>query len=248
MNGMGDVEGLNGMNGGSGLREMEMDGMTDMNGYDYPQAGPSSTPLHHHSDNQSSIMFLQASGNTPGPVPKKRGRPPKNRTPDIYGQSFASPQPSAPRPRGRPPGSINRPRPSQTPGKSRSKLNGKVSTPLAGHSSDTIQAQITVVDDHCSFCEGGVENNRDNVPESMVCCTMCGRSGHYSCLDFKTGEIKSKVLQYDWTCMDCKTCEDCKVLGEEVSQLFLEHSRESWRPTGVGFALTQGIDDDLRWV
>jgi len=209
---MGHDGGMNGMDGRSGLEEM--DGMDD---YNYPQAGPSTAPPHRSAEHDFHMSYPEGSGGTPILLPKKRGRPPKNRTPDPYSQSFASPIPSGSKPRSRASGAGARPRPSHALGKSRLGQNGDRRTPLAGQSSDSIHAHITIVDETCSFCEHGVETNRDGEPESMLCCTHCGRSGHFSCLEFKTEEIRRKVLEYDWQCMDCKYCEKCEVLGREVS-------------------------------
>lgn len=34
------------------------------------------------------------------------------------------------------------------------------------------------------------------------------------------GRLKRKVLEYEWVCIECKTCEVCLVKGDDVSRLF----------------------------
>jgi hypothetical protein len=80
-----------------------------------------------------------------------------------------------------------------------------------------LKTNVVVPDTWCSFCAGTTEANRDKKPEKMVSCTLCGRSGHFSCLGFKTAGLIQAVQSYDWLCIECKPCEVCKVKGDDVS-------------------------------
>jgi hypothetical protein len=68
----------------------------------------------------------------------------------------------------------------------------------------------------CSFCRGTEASNKVGVPEQMVSCCRCGRSGHPKCLNMNTA-LTEKVLSYDWCCIECKTCEVCMSKGDDVS-------------------------------
>ncbi|KAG8898734.1 hypothetical protein FRC00_002365 [Tulasnella sp. 408] len=77
----------------------------------------------------------------------------------------------------------------------------------------------------CSFCQGSDKQNKDGIPEAMVSCCKCGRSGHPSCL--KIEQIGDVIRSYDWTCMECKTCEVCTKKGREVSCCSLDYNAAS---------------------
>ncbi|KIO28367.1 hypothetical protein M407DRAFT_71837 [Tulasnella calospora MUT 4182] len=63
----------------------------------------------------------------------------------------------------------------------------------------------------------------------MVSCCKCGRSGHPSCL--KIEQIGDVIRSYDWTCMECKTCEVCNKKGREVGRsLYYNDTSYSNRP------------------
>ncbi|KAG8993528.1 hypothetical protein FRB90_000675 [Tulasnella sp. 427] len=78
----------------------------------------------------------------------------------------------------------------------------------------------------CSFCQGSDHTNKDGIPEAMVSCYKCGRSGHPSCL--KIEQIGEVIRNYDWTCMDCKTCEICRKKGREKDLLFCDMCDRGW--------------------
>jgi hypothetical protein len=77
---------------------------------------------------------------------------------------------------------------------------------------------LVVPDPYCSFCTGTKAANKLGRPENMVSCHLCGRSGHFSCLDMTSPDLISIVQSYAWTCIECKTCEECALKENEVSQ------------------------------
>lgn len=59
----------------------------------------------------------------------------------------------------------------------------------------------------------------------MVSCHLCGRSGHFSCLDMGSAELIRMVQSYDWTCIECKTCEKCEAKENEVGCGVIEEGK-----------------------
>lgn len=79
-----------------------------------------------------------------------------------------------------------------------------------------------VPDKWCSFCLGTEERNRQQVPEKMLGCSKCGRSGHLSCLNMYDEKMIRKVSTYDWLCLECKSCGVCQSKGDEAKLLFCD--------------------------
>ncbi|KAF8312486.1 hypothetical protein DL93DRAFT_2082064 [Clavulina sp. PMI_390] len=79
---------------------------------------------------------------------------------------------------------------------------------------------------NCGFCQGSDESNKDGVPEEMLSCTKCGRSGHPTCLDIV--HILHNVLTYDWTCIECRACEICNDKGDDTKLLFCDNCDRGW--------------------
>ncbi|TCD59865.1 hypothetical protein EIP91_011280 [Steccherinum ochraceum] len=76
----------------------------------------------------------------------------------------------------------------------------------------------------CGFCLARGDN--DVVPERLLTCVECGRSGHPTCL--KISKLGDLVYQYDWHCIDCKFCEVCKEKGDEGRLLFCDVCDRGW--------------------
>lgn len=94
---------------------------------------------------------------------------------------------------------------------------------------------------NCGFCQGSDERNKEGVPEAMLSCSNCGRSGrrhyhhvkpnqlilictfigHPTCLDIV--EILDTVLTYQWTCIECRACEICHDKGDDVRTFYESH-------------------------
>lgn len=151
---------------------------------------------HHDLDTLSSI-----SSSTPAPA-KRRGRPPKNRTPIVNGNGNAYYIPSV-------------------PGPSKPSMHHTKSLPPKTHKSKangTIQVR-PARDLLCSFCQGTDQKNKDGVEERMISCARCGRSGHPSCLNMFYSRLKRTIFTYDWCCIECKICEICEVKGDDVSSI-----------------------------
>lgn len=68
----------------------------------------------------------------------------------------------------------------------------------------------------CGFCGQGDHDGPNGAAEKLVSCNMCGRSGHPICLGFKSSDIIKKIKSYDWCCMECKPCEQCRLQGDDV--------------------------------
>ncbi len=101
-------------------------------------------------------------------------------------------------------------------------------------------------DEECSFCMGSDERNREGQREVMLSCDLCGRSGkfpglcipvrrltrrsestgHPSCLEITSPMTLQRARAYSWQCIECKTCEVCKVLGDDVSSRQIRAARE----------------------
>ncbi|EDW72090.1 uncharacterized protein Dwil_GK10624 [Drosophila willistoni] len=75
---------------------------------------------------------------------------------------------------------------------------------------------------YCDFCLGDQrENKKTNMPEELVSCSDCGRSGHPSCLQFTPNMIIS-VKRYRWQCIECKYCSICGTSDNDDQLLFCD--------------------------
>jgi hypothetical protein len=172
---------------------------------------------------------------TPAPS-KKRGRPPKTKTPAAVtllgdGTPLAN-------------GKSKSKGKGKAIGNSKGKGKGKANAYLTpGHhhplhtstSGDVILVAqphgYVVRDEQCSFCHGSDDRNKLGKKERMVSCVRCGRSGHPTCLNMLTPRLARAVMAYDWCCIECKTCEVCMVKGQDVSE---SRAKEQGRADGTG--------------
>ncbi|KAH8265684.1 hypothetical protein KR026_001191 [Drosophila bipectinata] len=75
---------------------------------------------------------------------------------------------------------------------------------------------------YCDFCLGDQrENKKTSMPEELVSCSDCGRSGHPSCLQFTENMIIS-VKRYRWQCIECKYCSICGTSDNDDQLLFCD--------------------------
>ena len=76
---------------------------------------------------------------------------------------------------------------------------------------------------YCDFCLGDSRyNKKTGVPEQMVSCSDCGRSGHPTCLQF-TKKMMEAVKSYRWQCIECKCCTICGTAENDVSSVVKKH-------------------------
>jgi len=73
----------------------------------------------------------------------------------------------------------------------------------------------------CDFCLGGEINKKTGLPEELVSCAECGRSGHPTCLQFTPNMLVS-VKKYPWQCIECKTCTLCGTSENDDKLLFCD--------------------------
>ncbi|KAK2460903.1 hypothetical protein APHAL10511_007373 [Amanita phalloides] len=81
-------------------------------------------------------------------------------------------------------------------------------------------------EEECGFCQGNDGKNKMGVPEEMVTCDECGRSGHPSCMNLT--EIGDVISQYPWKCIECKNCEICREKGDDDRILFCDFCDRGW--------------------
>lgn len=75
---------------------------------------------------------------------------------------------------------------------------------------------------YCDFCLGDAkENKKTGIPEELVSCSDCGRSGHPTCLQFTENMIIS-VKKYRWQCIECKCCSICGTSENDETLLFCD--------------------------
>ncbi|PWN33824.1 uncharacterized protein FA14DRAFT_161491 [Meira miltonrushii] len=82
----------------------------------------------------------------------------------------------------------------------------------------------------CAFCQGTVQNNfKTGLPEVLISCVECGSSGHPSCMKWGRNQRKTAVAQeYNWRCMECKTCEICCEKGDDSAIMFCDRCDRGW--------------------
>ncbi|XP_016973576.1 zinc finger protein DPF3 isoform X2 [Drosophila rhopaloa] len=85
-----------------------------------------------------------------------------------------------------------------------------------------VEREIAQPSPYCDFCLGDHrENKKTNMPEELVSCSDCGRSGHPSCLQFTANMIVS-VKRYRWQCIECKYCSICGTSDNDDQLLFCD--------------------------
>ncbi|EDW01435.1 GH21439 [Drosophila grimshawi] len=103
-------------------------------------------------------------------------------------------------------------------------VNTPPSNPLASPKKNKLRAERDVAQPspYCDFCLGDQrENKKTNMPEELVSCSDCGRSGHPSCLQFTPNMIIS-VKRYRWQCIECKYCSICGTSDNDDQLLFCD--------------------------
>lgn len=108
----------------------------------------------------------------------------------------------------------------------RSSINTTASTSGGGIMSSSIQNRNekprATPSPYCDFCLGDMkENKKTGVPEELVSCSDCGRSGHPTCLQFTENMIIS-VKKYRWQCIECKCCSLCGTSENDENLLFCD--------------------------
>eukprot|EP00088_Acartia_fossae_P044142 TRINITY_DN4678_c0_g1_i11.p1 TRINITY_DN4678_c0_g1~~TRINITY_DN4678_c0_g1_i11.p1 ORF type:complete len:354 (-),score=104.24 TRINITY_DN4678_c0_g1_i11:759-1820(-) len=80
----------------------------------------------------------------------------------------------------------------------------------------------TNASDYCDFCLGDASmNKKTNKPEELIACSICGRAGHSTCLQF-TPNMKVMVKTYPWQCIECKSCTLCGTSENDDKLLFCD--------------------------
>lgn len=95
---------------------------------------------------------------------------------------------------------------------------------------------------YCDFCLGdNTCNRKSSLPEKMVSCANCGRSGqtllilidmikslactlssaHPSCMQF-SDSLSAVVHTYRWQCIECKSCHFCGTSENDDQLLFCD--------------------------
>ncbi|CAH1262786.1 zinc finger protein ubi-d4-like isoform X3 [Branchiostoma lanceolatum] len=75
---------------------------------------------------------------------------------------------------------------------------------------------------YCDFCLGDEkENKKSRMPEELISCSDCGRSGHPTCLQF-TPHMTESVKKYRWQCIECKSCHLCGTSENDDQLLFCD--------------------------
>ncbi|XP_016927082.3 zinc finger protein ubi-d4 B isoform X1 [Drosophila suzukii] len=93
---------------------------------------------------------------------------------------------------------------------------------VANKVKNRVEREIALPSPYCDFCLGDQrENKKTNMPEELVSCSDCGRSGHPSCLQFTANMIIS-VKRYRWQCIECKYCSICGTSDNDDQLLFCD--------------------------
>ncbi|XP_043931731.1 zinc finger protein ubi-d4 isoform X2 [Protopterus annectens] len=81
---------------------------------------------------------------------------------------------------------------------------------------------LALPNNYCDFCLGDSKiNKKTMLPEELVSCADCGRSGHPTCLQF-TPIMMAAVKTYRWQCIECKCCNICGTSENDDQLLFCD--------------------------
>jgi len=69
---------------------------------------------------------------------------------------------------------------------------------------------------YCGFC------CQKDVPGKLLQCSKCSNSGHKKCLQFADALWKHCKADKTWECIECKTCSNCRVPGQDEKLLFCD--------------------------
>ncbi|GBE88242.1 hypothetical protein SCP_1300570 [Sparassis crispa] len=92
-------------------------------------------------------------------------------------------------------------------------------------------------EEECGYCQGDDAKNKDGVPEMMVSCADCRRSGHPSCMDLS--DIGEVMRSYDWKCAECKNCEVCHEKEGDNRMVFCDYCDRGWHMDCLDPALVE---------
>ncbi|WVQ79573.1 hypothetical protein IAT38_001672 [Cryptococcus sp. DSM 104549] len=166
---------------------------------------PTKLPRASSHLSQSSSLSLPASSTT-----KKRGRPGKDKQARGNDTTAATPQSSV------------------FPSKGKGKGKAPAHSHVTPHAHLAVEHGVVQREEVCSFCGGTDQVNKQGVEERMVSCCRCGRSGHPTCLGMVTSKLRKKVMMYDWSCIECKTCEKCHIKGDDSRLMFCDTCDRGW--------------------
>jgi zinc finger protein ubi-d4 len=176
-----------------------------------PHLVPQQQPSQQHHPQQQPYPHHQQMGGMPphGQMGSNNGGPPG-------GPQFQNPNQG------------QGPTPAPVSGQSQSVAGGQQPQPMASgqgtafderRKSEPPRAQPS---NYCDFCLGdAAENKKSGVPEELVSCSDCGRSGHPTCLQF-TNNMTISVKKYRWQCIECKCCSLCGTSDNDDQLLFCD--------------------------
>ncbi|OBZ72296.1 Histone acetyltransferase KAT7 [Grifola frondosa] len=81
-------------------------------------------------------------------------------------------------------------------------------------------------EEECGFCHGDDTKNKTGVPELLVSCAECGRSGHPSCMQLPG--LGDMMRSYPWKCAECKSCEVCQQKRDDSTMLICDFCDRGW--------------------
>ncbi|EFO86657.1 hypothetical protein CRE_04507 [Caenorhabditis remanei] len=100
------------------------------------------------------------------------------------------------------------------------------------------------ISSNCDFCNGtNFMNKNTRLPEELVSCHDCGRSGHPSCLSFNENVTKI-IKRSGWQCLECKSCTICGTSENDDKLLFCDDCDRGYHLYCLRPALEKAPDDE----
>ncbi|CAL2036161.1 unnamed protein product [Caenorhabditis brenneri] len=108
----------------------------------------------------------------------------------------------------------------------------------------TVLSPSIEISTSCDFCNGtAFMNKTTKLPEDLISCHDCGRSGHPSCMNFNQNVTKI-INRSGWQCLECKSCTICGTSENDDKLLFCDDCDRGYHLYCLRPALEKAPDDE----
>ncbi|UMM22212.1 hypothetical protein L5515_003543 [Caenorhabditis briggsae] len=112
------------------------------------------------------------------------------------------------------------------------------------NSLDSLLSPSVDISTNCDFCNGtSYMNKNSRLPEDLVSCHDCGRSGHPSCMSFNQN-VTMIIKRSGWQCLECKSCTICGTSENDDKLLFCDDCDRGYHLYCLNPPLEKAPDDE----